>query len=205
MQLSGVIPSVSPSMAPQQQTSCCRFAAVGPAERRYRSTAARRTAARRAAGECGYCHVVSVRRKLNTDLFAQRCKILTALATYRPMQKQHCDRKKTLYDCTAVPCTISKSVKDGLKLLCFASSVDQACLHLLVSTNKSVCLSHWWKCPSSNCIRSTLVSRYVLCSCNNSQLHRVTMTQFRSISMPAGFRRHLVGKTLRNVCYSDCT
>jgi len=22
--------------------------------------------------------------------------------------------------------------------------------------------------------------------------------------MPAGFRRHLVGKTLRNVCYSAC-
>jgi len=31
------------------------------------------------------------------------------------------------------------------------------------------------------------------------------MTSFRSISMPAGFRRHLVGKTLRNVCYSDVT
>jgi len=25
-------------------------------------------------------------------------------------------------------------------------------------------------------------------------IHRVTMTSFRSISMPAGFRRHLVGK-----------
>ena len=36
-------------------------------------------------------------------------------------------------------------------------------------------------------------------------MHGVTVTymQFRSISMPAGFRRHLVGKTLRNVCYSD--
>ena len=34
-------------------------------------------------------------------------------------------------------------------------------------------------------------------------IHRVTVTQFRFISMPAGFRRHLVGKTLRNVCYSD--
>jgi len=31
------------------------------------------------------------------------------------------------------------------------------------------------------------------------------VTQFRSISMPAGFRRHLMGKTLRNVCFSDVT
>ena len=36
---------------------CC----CGPVGRRYRSIAARRTAARRAAGECGQCHVVSVR------------------------------------------------------------------------------------------------------------------------------------------------
>jgi len=35
--------------------------------------------------------------------------------------------------------------------------------------------------------------------------HRVTLTQFRSISMPAGFRRHLVGKTLRNDRYSAVT
>jgi len=32
-------------------------------------------------------------------------------------------------------------------------------------------------------------------------IHRVTVA-FHSISMPAGFRRHLVGKTLTNVCYS---
>jgi len=31
------------------------------------------------------------------------------------------------------------------------------------------------------------------------------MTYFRSLSMPAGFRRHLVGKTLRNVCNRDVT
>ena len=37
------------------------------------------------------------------------------------------------------------------------------------------------------------------------RIHRVRVTQFRSISMPAGFRRHLVGKTLRNVCYSAVT
>jgi len=52
-----------------QQTSCCRFAAVSPAGRKYRSTVARRTTARRAAGECGYCHVVSVRRELKIDSF----------------------------------------------------------------------------------------------------------------------------------------
>jgi len=34
---------------------CCRLAAVGPAGRKYRSM-------RRAASECGQCHVVSVRR-----------------------------------------------------------------------------------------------------------------------------------------------
>ena len=39
----------------------------------------------------------------------------------------------------------------------------------------------------------------------NGPIYRVTVTQFRSISMPAGFRRHLVGKTLRNVCYSTVT
>ena len=33
-------PSVCPSVGPQQQTSCCRFAAVGPASRRYQSIAA---------------------------------------------------------------------------------------------------------------------------------------------------------------------
>ena len=48
--------SVCPSMGPQQQTRCCRFAAVDSAGRRYRSTAVA------AAGECGQCHVVSVRR-----------------------------------------------------------------------------------------------------------------------------------------------
>ena len=50
----------------------CRFAAVGPAGRRYRSIAARRTAARHAAGQCGQCHIVGVRRRLNTDSFTLR-------------------------------------------------------------------------------------------------------------------------------------
>ena len=36
-------------------------------------------------------------------------------------------------------------------------------------------------------------------------IHRVTVAQFRSISMPAGFHSHFVGKTLRNVCYSNVT
>ena len=35
------------------------------------------------------------------------------------------------------------------------------------------------------------------------QIHRVTVTYFRSISMPAGFRRHFVGKTLMDVSYCD--
>ena len=34
-------------------------------------------------------------------------------------------------------------------------------------------------------------------------MHRVTMTLCRSLSMPAGIRRHVVGKTQRNVCYCD--
>jgi len=32
-------------------------------------------------------------------------------------------------------------------------------------------------------------------------MQRVTVTLFRSVSMPAGFRRHLVGKTLKNAVY----
>jgi len=36
-------------------------------------------------------------------------------------------------------------------------------------------------------------------------IHRLTVTKFRYISIPAGFRRHLVGKTLRNVSYSAVT
>jgi len=36
-------------------------------------------------------------------------------------------------------------------------------------------------------------------------IHRVTVTQFRSVSMPAGFRRHLVGKTLKNAGYCNST
>jgi len=36
-------------------------------------------------------------------------------------------------------------------------------------------------------------------------IHRMTVTQFSSTStgMQAGFRCHLVGKALTNVCYSD--
>jgi len=32
---------------------------------------------------------------------------------------------------------------------------------------------------------------------------RARVAQFRLLSMPAGLRRHLVGKTLRNVCHCD--
>ena len=32
---------------------------------------------------------------------------------------------------------------------------------------------------------------------------RETATQFRSVSIPAGFRRHLIGETTRNVCHCD--
>jgi len=68
MYLSGVRPSGCPSIGRAHSSKSAAagrsgFAAVGPAGRRYRSTAARRAAA--AAGKCGQCHVVSVRRKLN--------------------------------------------------------------------------------------------------------------------------------------------
>jgi len=36
-------------------------------------------------------------------------------------------------------------------------------------------------------------------------IYRVIVTKFRYISMPAGFCRHLVGKTLTNVSYSAVT
>ena len=50
-----VCPSVCPGMDPQQQPRCCRLAAVGPAGRKYRSTAAAawRTAVRRSATNAG--------------------------------------------------------------------------------------------------------------------------------------------------------
>jgi len=49
----------------------CRFAAVGPAGETYRSTAAR-PALSSSGGDCGQCHVVSRRRKWNTDLIIIR-------------------------------------------------------------------------------------------------------------------------------------
>ena len=92
MHLSGVCPpvclstrpSVCRSTGPQQQTRCCRFAAAGPAGRRYRLIAARRTAARRAAGRCRQCHIVSVCRKLNTDCFSLHlCMFVSLLCCVR--------------------------------------------------------------------------------------------------------------------------
>jgi len=64
-------PSVCPSMGPQQKTRGCRFAAVGPAGRKYWSIAAA------AACECGQCYVVSV----CAGSWPQPCYIL--LCTYR--------------------------------------------------------------------------------------------------------------------------
>ena len=40
---------------------------------------------------------------------------------------------------------------------------------------------------------------------SESFTHRVTATQLCSTSMPVDFCRHLVGKTLRNVCHCDST
>jgi len=54
--------------APTWAYSSKPVAVVGQADRRYRSIAAWRTAVRRAASECGQWHVVSVRRRPNTDL-----------------------------------------------------------------------------------------------------------------------------------------
>ena len=42
--------------------------------------------------------------------------------------------------------------------------------------------------------------RTAIHTCYLLTLHSATVASFRFISMPAGFRRHLVGKTLRNVC-----
>jgi len=49
----------------------CRFAAVGPVGRTYRSTAAR-PALSSSGGDCGQCHIVDRRRKRNTGLFIIR-------------------------------------------------------------------------------------------------------------------------------------
>ena len=62
---------VSPSIGPQQQTRCCRFAALGPAGGRYRLIAARVRRSVAAAGECGRCHVVSVTSEAKHRLIKQ--------------------------------------------------------------------------------------------------------------------------------------
>jgi len=41
-----------------------------------------------------------------------------------------------------------------------------------------------------------LLMSFILLFCSQTQIHRVAVTLFRSISIPAGFRRHLVGKTV---------
>ena len=61
--------------------------------------------------------------------------------------------------------------------------------------------------PNAYTVRNTAANNktQLALSQNNSIIHRVIATQFRSISMPSGFHRHFVGKTLRNVRYSDVT
>ena len=54
-----------------------------------------------------------------------------------------------------------------------------------------------WRQNQLACIWNNYNVTVTLC------IHRVIVKQFRSISMPAGFRRHLVGKTISNVCYCD--
>ena len=56
--------SVRPFHHPAATRRCGGFAAVGPAARRYRSTAALPAL----SSKCGQCHVVSWRSELNTDL-----------------------------------------------------------------------------------------------------------------------------------------
>ena len=74
MQLSGVRPSVCLSVPPGRRTSLLRVCCCGPGDQQtsYRLLHGRRSAAtapqRRAAAECGQCHVVSSRRKLNIGL-----------------------------------------------------------------------------------------------------------------------------------------
>jgi len=63
--------SVCPSMGPQQQTRCCRFAVVG--RKRLIDCCTAGALQQRAAGECGQCHVGGVRKKLNTDFVLAGC------------------------------------------------------------------------------------------------------------------------------------
>jgi len=60
---------------------------------------------------------------------------------------------------------------------------------MLLSIRPSVCLSH------------AIAQNRALWDCGyySTLIQSVTVTYFQSISMPAGFRRHLVGKTLKNV------
>ena len=37
----------------------------------------------------------------------------------------------------------------------------------------------------------------------SGHIHRVTVTSLCSISMPVNFSRHVVGRTVRNVCHCD--
>jgi len=68
VRLSVCLSAIGHSIKHHSSKICC----CGSAGRRYRSIAARRTAAGRAAGECGQCHVVSVRSGLTQICLSQR-------------------------------------------------------------------------------------------------------------------------------------
>jgi len=53
-----LLPPVCPSVGPQQQSRCCWFAAVSPGQ----DISIKLLQQRRTSGECGQCHVVSIRR-----------------------------------------------------------------------------------------------------------------------------------------------
>jgi len=77
----GVCPSVRGHTATKLLLQVC---AVGPAGRRYRSIAAA------AAGECGQCHVVSVRRWLNTACYLPAPSVQTVQLVYSAVFTARC-------------------------------------------------------------------------------------------------------------------
>jgi len=76
-------------------------------------------------------------------------------------------------------------------------SPSNALMHLMRITNKSV-FSFLHQLTTWHCSHMQLIA--VQLPDAPLQIHRVTVTYFRSLYMPAGPRRHIVGKTLRNVC-----
>ena len=76
---------------------------------------------------------------------------------------------------------------------------------MLTATDQKVqkSLKRWYY-PPSQCLNVSEIlsnsSFSILKIAAVCHIHKVTVTSFWSISMPAVFCRHLVGKTLRNVC-----